>query len=157
MPQNIEGKLDASGRKYAIVLGRFNSFVSEQLLQGAIDCLRRHGASDDDIAIARVPGSFEIPVAASRLLQKNKWDAVIGLGVLIRGATPHFDYIASEVTKGLGQLALQHSTPVTYGIITADTIEQAVERAGTKAGNKGWDAALAAIEMVNLFQEIEGR
>lgn len=157
MPQNIEGKLDASGRKYAIVLGRFNSFVSDQLLQGAIDCLRRHGASDDDIAIARVPGSFEIPVAASRLLQKNKWDAVIGLGVLIRGATPHFDYIASEVTKGLGQLALQHSTPVTYGIITADTIEQAVERAGTKAGNKGWDAALAAIEMVNLFQEIEGR
>ncbi|MFQ5629794.1 MAG: 6,7-dimethyl-8-ribityllumazine synthase, partial [bacterium] len=136
-------------------LGRFNSFVSEQLLEGALDCLRRHGAKDENITVAKVPGSFEIPVAAARFVDKNKWDAVIGLGVLIRGATPHFDYIAAEVTKGLGQLALQHKTPVTYGIITADTIEQAIERAGTKAGNKGWDAALAAIEMANLFQQIE--
>lgn len=155
MSQQFEGKLTAEKRSFAIVLGRFNSFVSDRLLQGAIDCLLRHGASEENIAVARVPGSFEIPVTSARLLAKKKWDAVIGLGVLIRGATPHFDYIASEVTKGLAQLALQHSTPVTYGIITADTIEQAVERAGSKAGNKGWDAALAAIEMVNLFQEIE--
>ena len=155
MPSIIEGKLTAENKKFAIVLGRFNSFVSEQLLEGALDCLRRHGAKDGDITIARVPGSFEIPVAVSRFLDKKKWHAIIGLGVLIRGATPNFDYIAAEVTKGLGQLALQHKTPVAYGIITADTIEQAIERAGTKAGNKGWDAALAAIEMANLFQQIE--
>jgi 6,7-dimethyl-8-ribityllumazine synthase len=155
MPSIIEGKLSADAKKFAIVVGRFNSFVSGQLLQGAIDCLNRHGAKDENIVIAKVPGSFEIPVAVARFLDQKKWDAVIGLGVLIRGATPHFDYIASEVTKGLGQLALQHQTPVAYGIITADTIEQAIERAGTKAGNKGWDAALAAIEMANLFDRIE--
>lgn len=155
MVRTIEGSLDAKGKKIAIVVGRFNHFVAEPLLQGALDCLRRHGASEGDICVVRVPGSFEIPVAVSKLLQQQKWDAVIGLGVLIRGATPHFDFIAAEVTKGLGSLSLQHSRPVTYGVITADTIEQAIERAGTKAGNKGWEAALAAIEMCNVFSELE--
>lgn len=155
MPREISGRLDASKKNFAIVLGRFNSFLSEQLLAAAVDCLKRHGAAEKQITVVRVPGSFEIPVAVAKLLDQKRWDAVIGLGVLIRGATPHFDYIAGEVTKGLAHLALQHRTPVTYGLITADTIEQAIERAGTKAGNKGWDAALAAIEMANLFQEIE--
>lgn len=155
--QIIEGNLVAKGKKFAIVIGRFNDFLGDKILTGAIDCLTRHGANDDDLTLARVPGSFEIPLAIKKLVQTNNYDAVIALGVLIRGATPHFDYIAAEVTKGIGQLNLQSGTPVTYGIITADTIDQAIERAGTKAGNKGWDAALAAIEMVNLCESIEGK
>ncbi len=154
MPQEVHGQLTAKGKRFGIVLGRFNSFVSEQLLNGALDCLKRHGADDRRIDVVRVPGSFEIPVTVSWLLDSNQYDAVIALGVLIRGATPHFDYIAAEVTKGLGQLALQNRIPVAYGVITADTIEQAIERAGTKAGNKGWDAALAAIEMANLKEAL---
>ncbi|MDQ7052481.1 MAG: 6,7-dimethyl-8-ribityllumazine synthase [candidate division KSB1 bacterium] len=155
MPQEFHGQLSAQGKRFGIVLGRFNSFVSEQLLNGALDCLQRHGADADRIDVVRVPGSFEIPVAVSWLLNSGRYDAVIALGVLIRGATPHFDYIASEVTKGLGQLAMKSQVPVTYGVITADTIEQAIERAGTKAGNKGWDAALAAIEMANLKETLQ--
>ncbi len=154
MPREVHGQLTAKGKRFGIVLGRFNSFVSEQLLNGALDCLKRHGADDRRIDVVRVPGSFEIPVTVSWLLDSNQYDAVIALGVLIRGATPHFDYIAAEVTKGLGQLALQNRIPVAYGVITADTIEQAIERAGTKAGNKGWDAALAAIEMANLKETL---
>ncbi len=154
MPREVHGQLTAKGKRFGIVLGRFNSFVSEQLLNGALDCLKRHGADDRRIDVVRVPGSFEIPVTVSWLLDSNQYDAVIALGVLIRGATPHFDYIAAEVTKGLGQLALQNRIPVAYGVITADTIEQAIERAGTKAGNKGWDAALAAIEMANLKEAL---
>ena len=155
MPQEFHGQLSAQGKRFGIVLGRFNSFISEQLLNGALDCLQRHGADADRIDVVRVPGSFEIPVTVSWLLDSGRYDAVIALGVLIRGATPHFDYIASEVTKGLGQLALKSQVPVTYGVITADAIEQAIERAGTKAGNKGWDAALAAIEMANLKENLQ--
>ncbi len=155
MAKVIEGQLSAVGKRFALIVGRFNSFLSQQIEQGAVDCLVRHGANSDDIQIIRVPGSFEIPMAAAKVLKEKDVDAVIGLGVLVRGATPHFDYIAGEVTKGLGQLALQHEKPVTYGVITADTLEQAVERAGTKAGNKGWDAALAALEMVSLFENLE--
>ena len=153
--QIFEGNLVAKGKKFAIVIGRFNNFLGEQILNGAIDCLKRHGADEKDLSVARVPGSFEIPLAVQKIVQTKRYDAVIALGVLIRGATPHFDYIAAEVTKGIGQLNLQSGTPVTYGIITADTIDQAIERSGTKAGNKGWDAALAAIEMVNLCDTIE--
>lgn len=155
MPKIIEGTLQAGGLKFGLVVGRFNHFLSDHLLDGALDCLRRHGASEEDLMIVRVPGSFEIPVAVSNLISRGGFDGIIALGVLIRGATPHFDYIAAEVTKGLGQLALQHSVPVAYGIITADTIEQAIERAGTKAGNKGWDAAQAAIEMARVIREIQ--
>lgn len=155
MAKILEAKLSAADRKFAIVVSRFNNFMNEQLLDAAIDCLVRHGADAQQIVVARVPGSFEIPLAVAKFLDTKKFDAIIALGVLIRGATPHFDYIASEVTKGIGQLALQHQTPVAYGVITADTIEQAIERAGTKAGNKGWDAALAAIEMANLSKMIE--
>ncbi len=154
MPQEFVGQLAAAGKRFALVVGRFNSFLSEQLLTGALDCLQRHGAQEENLDIVRVPGSFEIPVTVSWLLEKEKYDAIVALAVLIRGATPHFEYIASEVTKGLGQLALKSGIPVTYGIITADSIEQAIERAGTKAGNKGWDAALAAIEMANLKDEL---
>ncbi len=155
--QIFEGNLVAKGKKFAIVIGRFNSFLGDQILNGAIDCLKRHGAEENNLSIAWVPGSFEIPLVIDKLIKTNEFDAVIALGVLIRGATPHFDYIAAEVTKGIGLLNLQSGTPVTYGIITADTIDQAIERAGTKAGNKGWDAALAAIEMVNLCENIEGK
>lgn len=155
MPHEIQGRLTAENRRFGIVVGRFNGFLCEQLLQAALDCLRRHGADEAGMTVVRVPGSFEIPLGVAQLLKTNKFDAIIGLGVLIRGATPHFDYIASSVTRGLGQLSLQSLTPVAYGIITADSIEQAIERAGTKAGNKGWDAAMAAIEMSNLTQEIQ--
>lgn len=151
----LEGNLVGEGKNIAIVLGRFNSFLGEQLLEGARDCLLRHNIADEQITLARVPGSFEIPITVTKLISTDKYDAIIALGVLIRGATPHFDYIASEVTKGIGQLNIAYKLPVTYGIITADSIEQAIERSGTKAGNKGWDAALAAIEMVNLFDVID--
>jgi 6,7-dimethyl-8-ribityllumazine synthase len=154
MINKLEGKLNAEGKKFAIVAGRFNEFISSKLLDGAIDCLIRHHCSEEDITIAWTPGSFEIPLIAKKLTEQNKYDAVICLGAVIRGATPHFDYVSAEVSKGIAQVSLSSGTPVIFGIITSDSIEQAIERAGTKAGNKGWDAALSAIEMVNLIREI---
>lgn len=150
----FEGKLDASGVKVGIVVSRFNNFLTDKLLEGAIDCLVRHGGSDDAISVAWVPGSFEIPYAASHMVKSGKYDCVICLGALVRGDTPHFDYIAAEASKGIAKLSLETGKPVIYGLITADTLEQAIERSGTKAGNKGWQAAEAAIEMVNLYKAI---
>jgi len=154
MANIIEGKLSAKGKKFGIVVSRFNELISSQLLSGAQDCLVRHDCKDTDITVAWVPGSFEIPVTAKKMVQSEKFDAVICLGAVIRGGTPHFEYIASEVSKGIANVGLETGVPVIFGIITSDSIEQALERAGTKAGNKGWDAALSAIEMVNLFSKI---
>lgn len=150
----IEGKLDASGLKCAIVISRFNEFITQKLLGGAIDCLKRNNASEDNITVLWVPGSFEIPAAAKKLVDSKKYDAVVCLGAVIRGATPHFDYVASEVSKGVAQISLNSPVPVIYGVLTTDTIEQAIERAGTKSGNKGFDAALSAIEMANVYRQI---
>jgi len=154
MTKIIEGKLTAKGKKFGLVISRFNELISAQLLSGAKDCLVRHECKQDDITVAWVPGSFEIPLVAKKMAGSEKYDAVICLGAVIRGGTPHFDYISAEVSKGVAQVGLEAGLPVIFGIITADTIEQALERAGTKAGNKGWDAALSAIEMVNLFGKI---
>jgi 6,7-dimethyl-8-ribityllumazine synthase len=154
MPAFFEGKLDASGLKFGIIVGRFNSFIGERLLEGALDALKRHGAADSDIHVARVPGSYEIPLTAQKMAVTGRYDAIICLGAVIRGATPHFDYVASEVAKGIAHVSLQTGVPVAFGVLTTDTIEQAVERAGTKAGNKGFDAAMTAIETVNLFREL---
>lgn len=148
-----EGKLNAKGFKFAIVLGRFNSFITERLLEGALDALKRHGADEKRIDIYRVPGSFEIPLVAKLLAKKKDIDAIICLGAVIKGATPHFHYVASEVTKGIAQSSLDFEKPIAFGIITSDSIEQAIERAGTKSGNKGYDAAMSAVEMVNLIRE----
>jgi 6,7-dimethyl-8-ribityllumazine synthase len=148
------GKLNAEGGKFAIIVARFNEFFSEKLLDGAMDCLKRHGASDGDVDIIRVPGSFEIPYAASRLAKTKKYDSILCLGVVIRGQTPHYEYINSEVAKGVAKISLDNDLPVIFGLVTADTIEQAIERSGTKSGNKGFTAAMTAIEMVNLFKEI---
>jgi 6,7-dimethyl-8-ribityllumazine synthase len=150
----IEGKLSAEGLKFGIVVGRFNSFITERLLEGAIDCILRHGGSKENIEIVKVPGSFEIPLTAKKLAKSGKYDAVICLGAVIRGSTPHFDYVANEVTKGIAQVSLETEVPISYGILTTDTIEQAVERAGTKMGNKGFDAAMVAIEMANILKSI---
>ncbi len=150
-----EGNFQAEGLKFGIVVGRFNEFISSKLLSGALDALRRHGASDDAIDIAWVPGAFEIPLVAQKMAQSEKYDAVICLGTVIRGATPHFDYVANEVAKGVAQVGLKTSVPVIFGVLTTDTIEQAVERAGTKSGNKGFDAAVSAIEMANLLRNLE--
>jgi len=155
--KKYEGKLVAQGLRFGVVASRFNDLVTNRLLSGAMDCLARHGAADDDIEVAWVPGSFEIPLVAQKLAQSGRFQAVICLGTLIRGATPHFEYIASEVAKGVASVGLAADLPVIFGVITADTIEQAIERAGTKAGNKGWDAALAAIEMANLNRELSSR
>ena len=154
MPKVFEGKLYAKDKKFGIVVSRFNELICSKLLDGALDCLRRHGCEEDNVEITWVPGSFEIPVAAKKLASLQRYDAIICLGAVIRGATPHFEYIASEVTKGVAQVSLEFGVPVTYGIITPDTLEQALERAGTKAGNKGFDAALSAIEMADLFAKI---
>jgi len=154
MPKIYEGQLIATGKKFALVASRFNEFITNKLLEGALDALRRHGAKDEEIEIAWVPGSFEIPYAAQRLAESKKYHAVICIGAVIRGSTPHFDYIAGEVTKGIAQTGLKTGVPVIYGVITTDTLEQAIERAGTKAGNKGFQAAMSAIEMVNLFEKI---
>jgi len=148
------GNLNAAGCKFAIIVARFNEFFSEKLLDGALDCLKRHGASDGDIDIIRVPGSFEIPYAASRLAKTKKHDSILCLGVVIRGQTPHYEYINSEVAKGVAKISLDNDMPVIFGMVTADTMEQAIERSGTKSGNKGFTAAMTAIEMVNLFKEI---
>lgn len=153
-PKRIEGSLKADAMRIGIVVSRFNNFLTDKLVDGAVDCIKRHGGSDSDIAVAYVPGAFEIPYAAAKLVKSGRYDAVVCLGALIRGHTPHFDYIANEATKGVAKLALDSGMTVIYGIITADTLEQAIERAGTKAGNKGWQAAEAAIEMVNLYKSI---
>jgi 6,7-dimethyl-8-ribityllumazine synthase len=149
------GNLMGKGQKPAIVISRFNELLTSKLLDGALDCLNRHGVAEKDIVITWVPGSFEIPYAAQRLARSKKFDAVICLGALIRGDTPHFDFIAAEVAKGIAAISLETHLPVIFGVITADTLDQAIERAGTKAGNKGWDAALAAIEMVDLYRQID--
>lgn len=154
MAKIIEGQLNAEGKKFGIVVSRFNEMISKSLLGGAFDCLSRHGANENEITVVYVPGSFEIPLAAKKLALSKKHDAVICLGAVIRGGTPHFDYIAAEVSKGVANVGLESGIPVIFGIITSDTIEQAIERAGTKAGNKGWDAALNAIEMADLIKKI---
>lgn len=156
MFQRIEGMLSAEGHSYGIVVSRFNSLVTKQLLDGAVDCLARHGASEKDITVVYCPGSFEIPQIAMQLAKSGKYDGVICLGCVIRGETPHFDYIASEVTKGIGSVALETGVPVAYGVLTTESLEQALERAGAKAGNKGWDAALTAMELVNIFKQLSG-
>lgn len=154
MPNFIEGKLDATGLSFGIIVGRFNSFIGERLLEGALDGLIRHGADDAKIDVLRVPGAFEIPLAASKMAARRKYDAIICLGAVIRGSTPHFDYVAAEVSKGVAHVSLESGIPVIFGVLTTDTIEQAVERAGTKAGNKGFDAAVTAIETANAFREL---
>jgi 6,7-dimethyl-8-ribityllumazine synthase len=154
MPNLVEGILSAETYRFAIVVSRFNEFISQKLLEGALDCLRRHNADNSAITVVKVPGAFEIPLAADKLASSGKYDAVICLGAVIRGATPHFDYVASEVSKGVAQASLKNSVPVLFGVLTTDSIEQAVERAGTKSGNKGWDAALSAIEMADLMKKI---
>lgn len=155
MPKALEGSIVARGLRFGIVVSRFNDFISSKLLDGALDALTRSGAKEEDIEIAKVPGSFEIPLAAKKMAQTKRYDAIICLGAIIRGATPHFEYLSAEVTKGIAQASLELIFPIAYGIITADTLEQAIERAGTKSGNKGWDAALSAIEMVNLFKSLK--
>ena len=155
--QVLEGKLDAQGLRFALVVSRFNEALSRRLEDGAIDCLVRHGVADDAVTVYRVPGAWEIPLVASRVARQGEVDAVVCLGALVRGGTPHFDLIAAEVAKGIAQTSLSSSVPLTFGVITADTLEQAVVRAGTKMGNKGWDAALAAIEMARLYRELDGR
>ena len=154
MAKVVEGNLIAKGKKFGIVASRFNDFITKELIAGCIDTLTRHGVDDKDVSVVWVPGSFEIPVAASLLVISKSFDAVICLGTVIRGSTPHFDFIASEVAKGVANVSLQSGFPVIFGVITADTIEQAIERAGTKDGNKGKDAALSAIEMANLFVQL---
>ncbi len=149
-----EGVLKGEGLTFAIVASRFNEFIGSRLISGAKDCLVRHGVNEADIDLAWVPGSFEIPLAAQQLARSKKYGAVICVGAVIRGDTPHFDYVAAEVTKGIAQVQLDSGVPVLFGVLTTDTIEQAIERAGTKAGNKGWDAALAALEMANLLKEL---
>ncbi len=154
MATKIEGLLNAKGKKFALVVSRFNEFISNKLVDGAIDCLVRHGADEKNVSVTWVPGSFEIPMIALKIAAGGKVDAVICLGAIIRGNTPHFDYIAAEAAKGIAQASLQTGKPVIFGVITSDTIEQAIERAGTKAGNKGWDAALNAIEMADLINKL---
>lgn len=155
MVKTIEGQLIAKGKKFGIVASRFNDFITKQLIEGCIDTFVRHGVEKDKIELVLVPGGFEIPLAAQKLANTKNFDAIVCLGTVIRGSTPHFDYIASEVAKGIAQASLQSGIPVIFGVITADTIEQAIERAGTKEGNKGKDAALSAIEMANLISQIK--
>lgn len=152
--KSIEGNISAKGKKFAIVVARFNEVISKSLLSGAIDCLVRHDGDEENITVVYVPGSFEIPTVAQKIAASKKYDAVICLGAVIRGATPHFEFIASEVAKGIANVGLEIGIPVVFGVITSDTIEQALERAGTKAGNKGWDAAISAMEMTDLFSKI---
>jgi 6,7-dimethyl-8-ribityllumazine synthase len=154
MPEIIEGQLDAKGFKFGIIVSRFNSFICERLLEGAVDTLVRHGAADTQLTVVRVPGAFEIPLVAKKMAESGKHDAVICLGAVIRGGTPHFEYVSSEVTKGIAAVSLESNIPISFGVLTTDTVEQAIERAGTKAGNKGAEAAMSAIEMVNLLGAI---
>ncbi len=155
MPKILEANLVAEGKKFAIIASRFNDFITDRLVGGAVDALIRSGTKDKDIEIVKVPGAFEIPLIAKKLAEKEKYDAVICLGAVIRGATPHFDYVSAEVSKGVAMVGLESKIPVIFGIITTDTIEQAIERAGTKAGNKGWSAAISAVEMANLMDVVD--
>ena len=155
MTKYHEGNLSAEGKKYAIVVGRFNEFISSKLLGGAVDCIKRHAGNTDSLEIAWVPGAYEIPLVAKKLANTKRFDGVICLGAIIRGSTPHFDYVSSEVAKGISKVSLDTNVPVIFGVLTTDSIEQAIERAGTKAGNKGWDAAMSAIEMSTLLGSIE--
>ncbi|HON10836.1 MAG TPA: 6,7-dimethyl-8-ribityllumazine synthase [Chitinispirillaceae bacterium] len=150
----VEGILDASGKRFGVVVSRFNELISRKLLEGTMDCLIRHNADKDSVTVVWVPGAFEIPVVAQKMARSKKYDAIICLGAVIRGGTPHFDYVAAEVSKGVANVSLSEGLPIIFGVLTTDTIEQAVERAGTKAGNKGWNAALGAIEMVDLFSKL---
>ena len=154
--RTVEGKLIGEGLKFALVVSRFNSFITERLLEGALDSLRRKGVREEDLTLVRVPGAWEIPLAAKRLAQAKSYHAVICLGAVIRGSTPHFDYVAAEVSKGIAMVSLETGVPISFGILTTDTLEQAIERAGSKAGNKGYAAAEAAIEMVNLLRQLRG-
>ena len=154
MAKIIEGSLIAKGKKFGIVVARFNEFISGKLLEGALDALTRHGVDKDEITVAWVPGAFEVPAVAQKMAQNKKYDGVICLGAVIRGQTPHFDYVAGQVSRGVSQAAFKADVPVVFGVVTTDTLEQAIERAGTKSGNKGADAALAAIELVNLYESI---
>ncbi len=154
MPEIIEASLRADGKKFGIIAGRFNDFITEKLLGGALDALTRSGADDKDITVVKVPGAFEIPLVAGKMAATKKYDAIICLGAVIRGATSHYDYVCAEVSKGIASVSLQYAMPVIFGVLTTDTIEQAIERAGTKAGNKGFDAALAAVEMANLSVQL---
>ena len=154
MPKIIEGKIVAKGMKFGIVASRFNDFICGRLIEGAIDSLMRAGAEEKDIAVYKVPGSFELPLTAKKLAKSARFDAIICLGAIIRGATPHFEYISAEVSKGIASVGLETGVPVIFGVLTTDTIEQAIERAGTKSGNRGWDAALSAIEMADLMNKI---
>lgn len=150
-----EGKLLAEGLRFGIVISRFNDFICDRLLGGALDALKRSGGSEDQIDIFKVPGAFEIPLLAKKVANTGRYDAVICLGAVIRGATPHFDYVANEVSKGIASVSLDADIPIAFGVLTTDTLEQAIERAGSKAGNKGWDAAMAAIEMANLIRQVQ--
>ena len=150
-----EGQISAEGKRFALVVSRFNDFISDRLMAGALDALSRHGARDEDIDIVKVPGSFEIPLMAKKMAEKGKHDAIVCLGAVIRGSTPHFDYVSAEVSKGIALVGLESGIPVIFGVVTTDTLEQAIERAGTKAGNKGWAAAVAAMEMANLIESVE--
>ncbi len=154
MVREIHGQYRGEGQKFALVVGRFNSFISQELLKGAFDALFRHGVREEDVTVVWVPGSFEIPLVAKRLAQSGRYQAVICLGAIIRGATPHFEYVASECAKGIAQASLETGVPIIFGVLTTDTIEQAVERAGTKAGNKGFEAAMAALEMADLLAKL---
>ncbi len=150
----VEGELQAKGLKFGIIVSRFNDFITSKLLEGAVDALRRHGADEKDIEVVKVPGSFEIPLVAKKLATKGTFNAVICLGTVIRGATPHFEYVSAEVSKGIASASMETGVPIAFGVITSDTIEQAVERAGTKSGNKGWDAAITAIEMAQVMKKL---
>ena len=154
MYKEINGNLKGEDKHFALVVSRFNSLITERLLDGALDCFERHGGKQEDLTVIRVPGSFEIPLAALKLAKSGKYDAVICLGAVIRGSTPHFDYVAAEAAKGVAQAAFNSGLPVIFGILTTDSIEQAIERAGTKAGNKGWDAMISAMEMADLFSQL---
>ncbi|NTV32158.1 MAG: 6,7-dimethyl-8-ribityllumazine synthase [Deltaproteobacteria bacterium] len=154
MPRTLEGKISAEGYRFGLIVSRYNDFISSKLVEGAVDALKRHGATEEHLLLVKVPGAFEIPLAAKKLAESGKVDAVICLGAVIRGSTPHFDYVAAEVSKGIAMVALDTKVPVAFGVLTTDNLEQAIERAGTKSGNKGWDAALAAMEMVNLFKQL---
>ena len=155
MPEIIEGKISAEGFSFAILVSRFNDFITSKLVAGAMDALTRHGGDDGQITLIKVPGAFEIPLTAKKLAESGKFNAIICLGAVIRGATPHFDYVAAEVSKGIALVALESKIPVTFGVLTTDNLEQAIERAGSKAGNKGWDAAMGAMEMANLYAALE--
>jgi 6,7-dimethyl-8-ribityllumazine synthase len=154
MVKIIEGQLNASGKRFGIVVSRFNSFITERLYEGAMDGLLRHGASEDQITLIRVPGSFEIPMILKKMATSGSYDALLALAAVIRGETPHFDYVAAEASKGIAQVSLESGCPISFGVITTNTIEQAVERAGTKSGNKGFDAAMTAIEMANIYEQL---